>query len=72
MIKLNSYTSRMINEEIKQCEEFTNKKLKLVKELDKPYYLIEIETDRILFSGTKKEIFTFLVGFNKIFMYLVK
>lgn len=72
MTKLNSYTSRMINEEIKQCEEFTNKKLKLVKELDKPYYLIEIDTDRILFSGTKKEIFTFLVGFNKMFMYLVK
>ena len=72
MIKLNSYTSRMINEEINQCEEFTNKKLKLVKELDKPYYLIEIDTDRILFSGTKKEIFTFLVGFNKIFLYLVK
>ena len=72
MIKLNSYTSRMVKEEIKQCEEFTNKKLKLVKEIDKPYYLIEIDTNRILFSGTKKEIFTFLVGFNKIFMYLVK
>lgn len=72
MKKLNSYTTEMIQDEILLCESITKCKLKLVKEVDKPYYLINDKNDHILTSGTKKEILNFIEGFNKLYLELVK
>lgn len=72
MRKLNSYTTDMINEEISICESITNKKLRLIKESDKPYYLISAINDKIITEGSKKEILNFLKGFNRIYDDLMK
>lgn len=72
MNKLNSYTTEMIQDEILLCESITKCKLKLVKEANKPYYLINDKNDHILTSGTKKEILNFIEGFNKLYLELVK
>jgi hypothetical protein len=72
MIKVNSYTTSMIKDSILLCESITKCKLKLVKESDKPYYLINDKNNHILTSGTKKEILNFIDGFNKLYLELVK